>query len=179
MRKALRIVAFGVAGLAVVIVAILAMGARLPVAHVASVSAAYGRPPEEVWDALTAYQQFPAWRSGVDRVEQRTFPDGSSGWIEDGATGPMPLAVEVAEPPRRLRLRIASDELPFGGTWTYELTPDGAGTRVRITEDGRITNLFFRFMARFVFGYTATMEAYLIDLGAHFGEQTTTRLESG
>ena len=39
-----------------------------------------------------------------------------------------------------------------------------------ITENGEIYNPFFRFMARFVFGYTATMETYLKALGKKFGE---------
>ena len=56
---------------------------------------------------------------------------------------------------------------------THELSfIDGDGTRLKITENGTISNLLFRFMARFLFGYTATLETYLIDLGAEFGEQT-------
>ena len=35
------------------------------------------------------------------------------------------------------------------------------------------SNLFFRFMSRYVFGYTATIETYLVDLGHKFGEETT------
>ncbi len=31
------------------------------------------------------------------------------------------------------------------------------------------------FMSRFVFGYTATIETYLVDLGRKFGEETTPR----
>jgi hypothetical protein len=41
---------------------------------------------------------------------------------------------------------------------------------LRITEDGEIRNPIFRFVARFFLGYTATMEAYLRDLGRRFGE---------
>lgn len=178
MKKLLKFTGFGVAALAALIVVILAVGAMLPVEHVASASAAYARPPQQVWDAITDYQRFPQWRTGVAHVEARTFSDGARGWVEDGANGPMPLAIDAEEPPRRLVMRIASDELPFGGTWTYELAPEGAGTRLRITEDGRVTNLFFRFMARFVFGHTSTMATYLTDLGAHFGEQVTARIES-
>jgi len=142
------------------------------------VSASYRQPPEAVWHAIVSYEEFPDWRSGVDRVEARTFEGGTSGWIEHGTTGPMPFAVDESVPPRRLVLRIASDDLPFGGTWTYELAPEGGGTRLMITEDGTVSNLFFRFMSRFVFGHTATMQAYLVDLGARFGEPTTPRDES-
>ena len=48
-----------------------------------------------------------------------------------------------------------------------------------ITENGTVTNLFFRFMSRFVFGYTATIETYLVDLGTKFGEETTPQPAGG
>jgi hypothetical protein len=46
---------------------------------------------------------------------------------------------------------------------------DGA-TQVTITEKGTIPNPVFRFLSRFVFGYTATQDAYLRALGRAFGE---------
>lgn len=164
-------IAGGIVGAVVVLVLVVAtIGASLPADHVASVSASYDRPPDEVWRAISDFQAFPSWRPGVDRVEARTFDDGSSGWVEYGSTGPLPMAVVEQVPPRRLVLRIASDELPFGGTWTYELEPTEDGTRVTITENGTVSNVIFRFVARFVMGYTGTMEGYLTGLGNHFGE---------
>lgn len=170
MKRAVRVAAFALAGLVGLVAVILSVGAMLPVAHSASVRATYRVAPSAVWEAITAYEAFPEWRSGVDRVEARAFSDGSRGWIEYGSSGPLPMAVDVADPPRLLTLRIASDALPFGGTWTYELEETAAGTRVTITEDGTVTNVLFRFISRFVFGHTATMERYLADLGARLGE---------
>jgi hypothetical protein len=57
--------------------------------------------------------------------------------------------------------RIADPNLPFGGTWTFEITPAPGGARLRITEDGEIYNPLFRFMARFIFGYEGTINGYL------------------
>jgi len=179
MKKLLKVAAYVVVALALLIVVVLVIGATLPEDHVASASAVYAQPVDVVWAAITDYDSFPAWRSGVDTVEERTFEGGARGWLENGATGPMPLAVDESVPPRRLVLRIASDALPFGGTWTYELAPEGDGTRLTITEDGNISNLLFRFVARFVLGYTGTMETYLIDLGGKFGEQTTPVIAGG
>lgn len=73
-------------------------------------------------------------------------------------------------PPNRIVTKIADENLPFGGTWTYEILAEPSGSRVRITEQGEIKNVIFRLLARFVFGYTTTMEAYLRDLGKKFGE---------
>jgi hypothetical protein len=66
--------------------------------------------------------------------------------------------------PQQFVSRIADPNLPFGGTWTIDLKPEGAGTRVTITEHGEVYNPIFRFMSRFVFGHTATIDAYLTAL---------------
>ena len=83
--------------------------------------------------------------------------------------------MEVIEflPPRRFSLRIADPKLPFGGTWTYELRTADGGTLVTITENGEIGNPVMRFLSRFVFGQTSTMEGYLRALGRKYGETVT------
>jgi hypothetical protein len=46
---------------------------------------------------------------------------------------------------------------------------------VRITEDGEVYNPIFRFMSRFVFGHTHTMDAYLRALGKATGQEVKTQ----
>jgi hypothetical protein len=70
----------------------------------------------------------------------------------------------------RVVTRIADPKLPFGGTWTIEVTPVEGGTTLRITERGEVHNPIFRFMSRFIFGQTKSMEDYLGALGKKFGE---------
>lgn len=68
--------------------------------------------------------------------------------------------------------------MPFGGTWTYNVSPDevppgtmaSARSDVSIREDGQIYNPFFRFVARYVFGYTQRLQTYLADLSTHTHE---------
>jgi uncharacterized protein YndB with AHSA1/START domain len=85
-------------------------------------------------------------------------------WKESGSNGDITFELEETVPPSRLRTRIADPSLPFGGTWTYEVTPSGSGTRVRITEHGEVYNPVFRVLSRFVFGHTATLEEFLGNL---------------
>jgi hypothetical protein len=159
--------------LVLLIVAVLAIGAMLPKDHVATRMARYNQSPEKIWEAITDASAMPAWRSGLKSVERLPDRDGKPAWIEKSDMGDMPLEVTEWHPPQHLVTRIADPNLPFGGTWTFEIAPDGAGATLRITERGEIYNVFFRFMARFVFGYSSTIETYLRDLGRKFGESTT------
>ena len=160
--------------LAAVAIAIVVIGWLLPRDHVAAVAARISAPPDSVWAALTDAAAFPAWRPGVARVD--LLPPAPSGpsWREHSGGGTITYVVEAAEPPRRLVTRIASTDLPFGGTWEYQITPDttaaGAASRVTIREHGSVYNPVFRFVSRFIMGHFATLEAYLRALGRRFGQ---------
>jgi hypothetical protein len=65
----------------------------------------------------------------------------------------------------------ATPNLPFGGAWTFDIAPDANGSNLRITEDGEVYNVIFRFMARYIFGHHASIETYLKDLGAKFHQE--------
>ena len=144
------------------------VGALLPAAHVASRSAGLSAPPERVWAVMTAVDDFPRWRPGVRAVEVLDAAGGARRWREHESAEKRDRGItyEVIEsaPPHRLVTRIADAGLPFGGRWEYDLAPDGSGTRLTITERGEVYNPLFRFLSRFVFGHTATMEKYLAAL---------------
>ena len=153
---------------------VVAIGAALPRQHVVSRQAMYHQPPEAIWQAIMDYEQFPAWIKGVARVETFQPPDGHPGWTEVLSSGMrIPLEITTQDPPRRLVTRIADPKLPWGGTWTTEITPGPGGSVMRITEDGYVNNPLFRFLSRFVFGYTDTLDSYMKSLGGKFGEQVT------
>jgi uncharacterized protein YndB with AHSA1/START domain len=155
-----------VVGLGLVVVVI---GYLLPVKHVAAVSATIPATPDAVWAALTDPTSYPKWRGDVTAVEMLLADSGHVAWREQGKNGAISYVIEEAEPPRRLVTRITDKSLPFGGAWEYAVTPDGSGSRVRITEHGEVYNPVFRFVSRFIMGHTATASAYLKALGARFG----------
>ena len=77
----------------------------------------------------------------------------------------------LSEVPKKLVRRIASDDLGFGGDWQYVITPTSeGGCQLTITEFGKVPNPLFRFMSKYIFGQTATMEKYMKALAAKFGE---------
>ena len=154
------------------------VGWLLPVAHVASRTEEFSQPPKAVYDVVADVANYAQWFEGVSRIEMLEAPFDSAQGTSPGrirfrehmSTGPVVMEVDEAIPPSRFVTRIADPDQPFGGTWTFEIAPAGAGSRLTITERGEIYNPIFRFMARFIFGYTATMEVYLRSLKKKFGE---------
>jgi uncharacterized protein YndB with AHSA1/START domain len=147
--------------IAVVIVATVIAGWLMPVRHRASRQATFRAAPASVWELITNVEAFPAWRGDVKAVERLPDRDGQPVWAEEGSNGRITYAVERTDTPRLLVVRIADANLPFGGTWTYEIAPVSGGSTLTITEDGEIYNPIFRVMSRFVFGYESTIATYL------------------
>lgn len=144
---------------------IAAIGWMLPVKHVATRQATYRATPEMVFATISDVERLPTWRSSVKSVEIDASLPGKTRFREVGGDGTIAYVIEESIPGRRLVTRIDDATLPFGGTWTYALTPAGEGTTLRITEDGEVYNPIFRFMSKFVFSHHRTMETYLTELG--------------
>ena len=160
-----------VAGLLVAAFAAMAgIGATIPQGHVASARVPLSAPPETIWAIVHDFETWPEWQPGVHRIERLPDRDGKPVWVQSTDHGELPIAVEKSEPPWLLRTRIADPELPFGGTWTWRIEADGEGSVVTLTEDGEIKSAVFRFFAHHVFGYHATMEAYLAALAKKLGD---------
>jgi hypothetical protein len=163
-----------VVGLALVIVV---TGYLLPVKHVAVVSATIPATPEAIWGTLMDRGAYPTWRGDVRAVETLPLDSGRAAWREVGKNDSISYVLEQSEAPRRLVTRITDKSLPFGGSWEYLVTSEGAGSRVQITERGEVYNPVFRFVSRFIMGHSATASAYLKALGARFGAQVSPVVE--
>jgi uncharacterized protein YndB with AHSA1/START domain len=160
----------GLAVFVLLVVVMLVIGALLPRRHVASRAAVIHQPANRLFAALEDFTDQPSWRTGVQRIEPLPPNAGLVRYREVSRHGAITYVVRESIPAQKLVTEIADQNLPYDGSWTFELTPEGEGTRVRITERGEVKNAVFRVLARFVFGYTTTIEAYLRDLGRKFGE---------
>ena len=145
-------------------------GMFLPRDHMASRIGHYQVPPEKVWAALTDIDAMPSWRIGLKSVTRLPDKNGLPVHTEDTSAGKMTFETTLMDPPRRLVRGMGSDKLPFGGTWTFDIAAAPDGSTLRITENGYVTNPIFRFVARFLIGYTSEMNKYLTGLAQHFGE---------
>jgi len=149
-----------------------AIGAMLPVKHRATGKARLGITPDALYAILAGP---PDWRSDVKAYGPLPGQNGRKRWWEQDAHGSR-ITFELVEdsPPARRAVRIADRNLPFGGTWTYEISPAPGGADLRITEDGEVYNVFFRFISRFVIGHTASIETFFKDLGSKTGSRVVT-----
>jgi hypothetical protein len=132
--------------LIVIVVGITLVGRALPVSHVASRTATFPRPAEDVWAALND----PALLSsrGVGDVKFET----------------------VESLPPKLLVRRVVGEKDFGGTWTCDIASSPGGSTLTITENGEIYNTFFRFVSRYIIGHRRTIDGTMAALRKRFGE---------
>ena len=149
-----------------IVLAVVLVGYALPQSHVASSGAVFSAPPATIFSTLQDVDRYPSWRSDVQTIDVIARSPHLR-WREQGSNGTITFEMQEVRSPSRLMTRITDRSLPFGGTWTYEVSPHEAGARLTITENGEVYNPVFRFMSRFVFGHTATMDTFLADLRAH------------
>jgi len=165
----MKIALYVVATLVALVLVVMVVGYMLPVKHSASSERTVRGTPDVVYTLIATPADFPKWRGDVKSVDILPAENGRPRFREHGSNGPMLMEITEQVPGQRLVTRIADPKLAFGGTWTFVLTPASEGTNVRITEDGEIYNPLFRFMARFIFGYTATQKGYLDALEKRLG----------
>ena len=147
------------------------VGWMLPKGHMATRTVRLKQSPEAVWAAISDAQAMPSWRFNVVKVERLPDQNGHLVWRESYKNGDsLPLEIMESAPPTRLVGRIADPKLPFGGTWTYEITPVEGGCTLTITERGEVYNPIFRLVSRFM-NQAATIEEYLTYLARKFGEE--------
>ena len=151
------LVAIGVAGYVV--------GLLLPRTHTARMEGVVAKAPAEIATILRDVRRYPSWRRGVV-VEDISQTADAITYVE--LADKDRIAYRLTEPVRdgQFVATMSDSSLPFGGAWTITLTPEDAGTRVGIQEDGEVRDPVYRLFAHFVFGYTSSMKTYLENLGA-------------
>jgi uncharacterized protein YndB with AHSA1/START domain len=154
--------------LVAIVVVVAVIGYLLPAEHTATASRTYDVPPPVVWRMITDVASMPRWRPKLEAVEMLSGRGEPLAWREKWERGDeIPFRETERVEQRRVVVVIDSDDLPFGGSWTYQLEPTGdGGTVLTITEDGAVYNPFFRVASRFFFDPTNTMKVYLTDLAA-------------
>ena len=155
---------------ALLVVLIALIGALLSREHVATRTATFRQAPAVVFAVVRDFAALPIWRRGISAVELLPAYEGAVSYRENSRHGAVTYVVREERADTRLVVEIADENLPYGGRWIFEFRATSSGTELRITEEGFVKNVLFRFLARFVFGHTATLETYLADLAKKFAE---------
>lgn len=162
-----------VAVLFVIVGLVLVIGAMLPRQHRATREIMLNRSPQEIYSVARDFGSAASWRRNIVRVELLDAMNGFLRFREVSKDGSVTYEVVEDVAGEKLVTRIVDRDLGYSGSWTYEFSPAGNGARVRITEDGEVSNVLFRFLSRFVFGHASTIDTYLMALGAKFGKNVT------
>ena len=173
MKLVLLILA-GIVGVVILALLLMALvGAFLPKEHSASRSILLHKSPEIVYAVARDFESMPKWRTDVRTVNVKSGDADRVQFREAGKHGAVNYELTEDVPARRMVTRITDTDLGYAGKWTYIFAAEGSNTRVTITEDGVVSNVLFRFLSRYAFGHTATIDTYLTSLGKQFGETVT------
>jgi uncharacterized protein YndB with AHSA1/START domain len=146
------------------------VGSLLPRDHLSQMAIELVAPPDRVWALVSDVGGTARWRPEVKQVEIQPAAGGRVRFVETTRQGATPFEIVSQESPTRQVIRVVDDGLPFGGTWTWDLTRAGTGTRIMISEAGFIKNPVFRVVSRTFFPPTRVMNAYLRALAKELEE---------
>ena len=144
-------------------VLIYAIGASLPVEHVAEHQRVVNLPVERVALLIRDVGTHPNWRPDVKKIDILE-PAPDLRYRETSKHGEIVFRFRETERNARFESTIDDPKLPFGGRWTITLLSNGNSTQVSIREDGEVYSSLFRFFSRFVFGHDTNILAYLAAL---------------
>lgn len=136
------------------------VGWSLPATREGRAAILIAAPPDRILAVIADVTAQPDWRAGVAAVERT-----SDGWVEVTVPGERITFAAEAMYAARIRLRFASDA-GYCGTWEAVLTPEGAGTRIAVTEAATVPSPLRRIPARVFFNPGAFATTYLAALKA-------------
>jgi hypothetical protein len=172
MRKVTRILILVVGLLVALILVVLVGGLLLPEEHHASRTLITRQSPQAIWDTINDHANEPKWRSDIESVTSLGERNGKPVWQENYKDGnKVPLITTESKPPYRMVRELTNLEGPFSGRWEINIEPTPTGSNVKITEIGKVSSPFFRFVSKYVIGHTTFMERYLKGLAGKFREQ--------
>lgn len=156
MKIVFRAVALVIGAVALVI----GVGALLPATREGRAEAVIAAPPSAILSVIADVERQPEWREGLRGVERT-----GTGWVETAARGERITFAAPEMTEERIALTFTSDA-GYSGEWTATLTPEGAGTRIAVTERATIPSPFGRILARMFFDPRGFSRTYLAALKA-------------
>ena len=120
----------------------------------------------QVWDAVTAVDQYPLWRSGLERVEVLS----KAQFVEYTGSGFPTLFTTTVWGPC-IRWEFDLDNSSMGGHWSGIFTERGAETAVTFTEQVAVKKFYLRpivksYLRRQQKRFVSDLESFLMRQGS-------------
>lgn len=128
---------------------VLILGSNAPLQYTGALERVIPASPGAVYARLIDVESLPADRPELKSIEvlERDAAGQIVLWKEHTDMDGYALFRRVeAIPDKKLTVQLEEGTFHFIGTWTYELSPEGQGVRVKIYESSRIDSLFVRAM---------------------------------
>lgn len=145
--------------LSVVFLTVYSIGLLLPRQQTAIASVRVEAEPEAVWDYVINSSALSAWPAD-SRYAQSAPEAGSAASRKRPVDGQTAIRVRKLVEPELLVVTFDNDQHPFIGTRTVEIHPVFGGTLLTITERGKITDPFYRFLSRVMFKDASGLHDY-------------------
>jgi len=143
-------------------------GNQLPVDHKVVVSARFKCSVDRLWHLIDDIKTHPTWRpelTSVSLVSQN--PDL---WEENYEGTLLRLRTDERVEGEKLVRVLADMELPYQGSWTYEVAAQGEeASLLTVTEIAHIKNPVFRFVAQGFFGYEESLKIGIREMESQLG----------
>ena len=128
------------------------------------------QPPEEVWRTLADTSRYPSWNSQFVSVDVLTPVMWRAKLLNQDAAVVFQTVESVR--PRRLAYRIInSQDVGFGGSIVFDISPAPEGSRVLMINNSEVYNPFQRFLRHVVLRPESFSTATLVALRSHFAGQ--------
>lgn len=166
----LWIAAWIVGGLAGIWIIGTLIGKGMPRQHHAQAFVTLRRGRADVFGVVSDVERYPSW-AGIRSVTRLPDQEGRAAYRQRFGHIAAVTVVTRNEAPAAFEMAIVDEAKYFMGTWTYELSAEGDGCRVKLSERGIVPKGFARFVMYTFMGPSANIKRQLRNLAKKFGEE--------
>jgi uncharacterized protein YndB with AHSA1/START domain len=120
------------------------IGYALPARTTISRSIYLQQTPEAIFAVLADVRRMAEWNRNTEKIEMLPSVGGKEATKQSFKGGMvMTIITTESEPPHHLVRTLGDENGPFVGSWTYEISPVAAGSKIVLTEVAESKTRFF------------------------------------
>ncbi len=174
-RKESRVIYAYIGGGIVLVLGLLvsvmyAIGKSLPRDHVVGATLHVNKPEEEVFALIRDIGAWGTWDKGITKMMPLDPVNGHTRVRMHMNRNSFVLTLTKEHAPSVLSLEAIDDHKFFEGRWDYHLSREGGGTKIKLTEYGKVLPAIPRAMLKFAGDPAMYLKRHLKQIATHFGE---------